>query len=121
MINLLKRFAVAYILVAIWALLTGASAQTEQTAFGIAGVAAIILPFILKIVPAAGHYMIAICMISSLIIAAASMLLSGEAKFDDLQHTDVPTLLVLFLTVEALSQRLYSILIQSPKTEAAVV
>lgn len=121
MINLLKRFAVAYMIVGIWAFLTAASAQTEETAFGIAGVAALVLPFVLKIIPRAGGYMIAICMGSSAIIAVASMLLSGEMKLTDLQHTDMPTLITLFLTVEALSQRLYSILTQSPKTESAVV
>jgi len=120
MINLLKRFAIAYLIVSMWAFLTAASAQTEQTAFGIAGVLALILPFALKFVPRAGKYMIAICMGSSLVIAVVSMLISGEAKFSDLQGTDIPTLITLFLTVEALSQRLYSILTQSPKTENAV-
>lgn len=120
MFRLLQRFAVLGLLVGIWSLLTAASPQTEQTAFGIAGVLAVILPFALKLVPWIGHNMVAFCVGSSVVIAVIAMFVSSEAKLTDLQHTDVPTLILLFLTVEALSQRLYSILLQSPKTDGAV-
>lgn len=97
-----------------------ATGGSLQTAIGIAGVLALVIPFGLKLVPAAGHYMVAICMIASLVIAAVSLLLSGEVDVEKLKAADLPTLIAFFLAVEGLSQRLYSILLQSPKTENAV-
>lgn len=100
---------------------TAATGGSLANAMAIAGVAALILPFGLKLIPAAGKYMIAICVVASLVIAVAAELASGEIVLSNLSATDMPTLLAIFLSVEGLSQRLYSILIQSPTTAKAVV
>jgi hypothetical protein len=99
---------------------TAATGGSLAVAIAIAGVAAVVIPFVLKLVPAVGKYMIAICVGTSLVIAVAAELFSGEIVLSNLQATDVTTLLAIFLSVEGLSQRLYSILIQSPKTAPAV-
>jgi hypothetical protein len=98
-----------------------ATGGSLANAIAIAGVAAVIIPFALKLVPAAGKYMIAICVGTSLLIAVGAELASGEIVLSNLSATDVPTLLAIFLSVEGLSQRLYSILTQSPTTAKAVV
>ena len=119
----MRRVPLLLVLGALALVMVTAAAPADAslaTALGIAGVAALILPFVLKLVPAAGKYMIAICVVASLLIAVGSMVASGEIVLDNLRATDLPTLLAIFLSVEGLSQRLYSILIQSPETARAV-
>lgn len=120
----MKRLMVGLGLFVIWLMLTAAVALADKslaTALAIAGAAAVVLPFLLKLVPAAGKYMIAICVAASLLIAVGAEIASGEIDFQNLSATNVPALIAIFLSVEGLSQRIYSILIQSPKTAPAVV
>jgi hypothetical protein len=104
----------------IWPLLIAATGGSQSTAIALATVAALILPFVLKYVPAVGHYMVAITLIVSLVVAVLAELISGELVLSNLQSTNATTVLAMFLSVYALSQVVYSVLAQSPKTAPAV-
>jgi hypothetical protein len=127
LVSILWAFGMRRFLVGVFGLLvvlqiaaTPADASLA-TALAIAGVGGVALPFLLKLVPAAGKYMVAICVVASLVIALVAEVASGEIVLSNLSATNVPALIAIFLSVEGLSQRLYSILIQSPATAKAVV
>ena len=101
-------------------LLIAATGGSQSTAIAIAAVAGLILPLVLKYVPAAGHYMVAITLVASLVVAVLAELISGELVLSDLQKADPTTLFAMFLSVYGLSQVVYSALTQSPKTAGAV-
>ena len=116
----MKRLLVGIVVLVIWVTTVAASAASQSSALAIAGVIGVILPFILKLVPAAGHYMIAITLVASLLVAVLAELVSGELVLSSLQKTDPVALFTLFMSVWGLSQVVYAILIQSPKTAGAV-
>ena len=116
----MKRLLVIAIVFAVWLLLTAATGSSQSTAIALASVAALILPFVLKYVPAVGHYMVAITLVVSLAVAIGAELLSGELVLSQLQSADASTIFTLFLGVFGLSQAVYAVLTQSPKTTGAV-
>jgi hypothetical protein len=116
----MKRLLLLALVVFGWVLLIAATGGSQSTAIALAAVAGLILPFVLKYVPAVGHYMVAITLIVSLVVAVLAMLISGELVLSKLQSTDAATLFALFLSVYALSQVVYAALTQSPKTASAV-
>jgi hypothetical protein len=97
-----------------------ATGTSASNAVAIAGVLAVLLPFGLKIVPAAGHYMVAISMAASVVVAAIAEIASGEIVLSNLSATNGSLLLATVLSVYALSQAVYAILTQSPKTAKLV-
>lgn len=104
----------------VWFALTAATEASQTTALAIAGVVAVLLPLVLKAVPAAGHWMVGITLAASLVVAVISEWISGELVLSNLQGTDVQALFTLFLSVWGLSQIVYATLSQSPKTAGAV-
>jgi len=103
-----------------YAMIMAASGGSQSTAIAIAGVVGVLLPFVLKLVPAAGHYMVGITLGASLLVALLAEAVSGEIVLSNLKSTDAATLLGLFLSVWGLSQIVYATLTQSPKTAGAV-
>lgn len=97
-----------------------ATGQSAENAAAIAGVAGLLLPLALKFVPAAGHYMVAITLVASAIIAIAAEVASGEIVLSNLSATNGQALFVTALSVWGLSQIIYATLTQSPKTAPAV-
>lgn len=114
------RFMLGLMVFLIWLLTVAAAGGSQSTAIALAGVAGVILPFVLKLVPAAGHYMVLIALGASLFIAVLAEIISGEIVLSHLQSTDPKTLFALFLSVWGLSQIVYATLSQSPKTAGAV-
>lgn len=117
----MKRQLLAFsVALAVWVVLTAASASSQSTAIAIASIVGIVLPFVLKFIPAAGHYMLLITLGVSLLVAVAAELISGEIVLSNLQAVDAKTLFALFLSVWGLSQIVYAALSQSPKTASTV-
>ena len=101
-------------------MLIAASGQSDQNAVAIAAVAGVLLPLALKYVPAAGHYMVAISLAASAVIAIVAELASGELVLSNLSATNGQALFVTALSVWGLSQVVYATLTQSPSTTKAV-
>lgn len=97
-----------------------ATGQSEQNAAAIASIAGVLLPLVLKYVPAAGHYMVAISLGASAVIAVIAEVASGEVVLTNLSATNGQVLLLTALSVWGLSQIVYATLTQSPKTTGAV-
>jgi ABC-type glucose/galactose transport system permease subunit len=116
----MKRLFIVALVVLGWLLLTASTGNSQNTALAIAAVAGVVLPLVLKYVPSAGHYMIAITLVVSLAIAAVAELLTGEIVLSRLQATDAQTLFTTFLGVWGLSQIVYAALTQSPSTAKLV-
>lgn len=104
------------------ALFTTIAATTDsaETAAKITAVAGVILPFLLKLVPAAGHYMVAITLAASLLIAGVAMWYTGELVLTNLSATNLPLLLSTALSAWGLSQIVYATLTQHPSTAKLV-
>lgn len=118
--NVIRRILTLVVLVIAIFLITAATSGSETTAATIAGIAGVVLPLVLKFVPAAGHYMVAITLVASLLIAGGAELASGELVLTNLNAGDLPALLTTALSVWGLSQIVYATLTQSPKTAKAV-
>jgi hypothetical protein len=103
-----------------WVANIAATGQSEQNAIAIATVIGLLLPFVLKLVPQAGHAMVAITVVAAFVAAVAAELLSGELSLSNLGALDTQTLLGLFMSVYGLSQLVYSTLTQKPATTVAV-
>lgn len=117
----ITRSAVLVIgLVALWLVLTAASAPSETTALAICGVAGVALSFVLKLVPANGFWILGITLAASFAIAVGAELYTGELVLSELQHADASTLVKDFMSAWGLSQLTYAALTQSPKTVGAV-
>ena len=97
-----------------------ATGGSEQTAVAIVAIAGVLLPLVLKYIPAAGHYMVAITLAASAVIAVIAEIASGEIVLANLSATNGQQLLVTALSVWGLSQVVYATLTQSPKTVNAV-
>src|SRR5881392_935022 len=85
-----------------------ASGASQANAIALSTIAGIILPLVLKYVPAAGHYMVAITVGASLVVAVLAELMSGELVLNNLQGMDTSALLAAFVLVYGLSQFVYS-------------
>ena len=116
----MKRLLFVLGLMGLWFVLAAATGGSQSTAIAIATVVALILPFVLKYVPAAGHYMVGITLIVSFVVAVLAELVSGEIDLSKLGSIDPTALLAMFLSVYGLSQVVYALLTQSPKTASAV-
>ena len=116
----MRRLMVLALVLMAWLLLTAATGSSQATAIAIASIVALILPFVYKYVPAVGHYMVALTLVVSLLVAVGAELLTGELVLSQLQSVDGTTLFALFLGVYGLSQAVYAALTQSPKTATAV-
>jgi hypothetical protein len=97
-----------------------ATGTSEANGIAIATIFGLILPFLLKHVPAVGKYMWAITIGAAFVTAVGAELLSGELDIANLQGASVPVLLATFMSVYGLSQALFSLLKQSPTTAPAV-
>jgi uncharacterized membrane protein (DUF441 family) len=116
----MKRLLFVALVPMAWLLLIGATGGSQSTAIAIATVVALVLPFALKYIPAAGHYMVAITLGASLVVAVLAEVATGEIVLSNLQATNATALLAMFLSVYGLSQVVYSLLAQSSKTAATV-
>jgi hypothetical protein len=74
--------AVLSLFAMIWLLNVAASGNAASVANALAGLAIILSPLALKYVKLDGPTMVAVSYLTALVIAAAALLLSGEAKFD---------------------------------------
>lgn len=115
-----RRLLLIGVVLGAWLFNIAASGTSQENAIAIATIAGLVLPFFFKLIPAAGHYMIAIVVVISFLAAAGAMLLSGELDLSKLQTADTGTLLGLFMTVYGLGQFVYSTLTQHPDTTGAV-
>jgi hypothetical protein len=115
-----RRFLLIGVVLGAWVVNVAASGTSQSNAIALATVAGLLLPFVFKAIPAAGHYMVAIVVGVSFLVAVGAMLLSGELDLSQLQAANTTTLLGLFMTVYGLGQLVYSALTQSPKTAVAV-
>lgn len=97
-----------------------ATGTSQANAIAMITIAGLGLPFLFKLVPSAGHWMVAITVVVSLLASIGAEVLSGELVLSALPKADVPTLLASFLSVYGLTQFLYALLTQSPKTTSAV-
>src|SRR5258708_2681983 len=116
----MKRLLLFALVVVGWLLLTAATGSSQATAIAIASLVALSLPFVYKYVPAVGHYMGAITLVVSLLVAVGAELLTGELVLQNLQNADGTTLFALFLGVYGLSQAVYAALTQAPSTAKLV-
>src|SRR5467141_1080375 len=112
----MRRLFILAAAIALWLVLTAAAPASTSSALAIAGVVGVLLPLVLKFVPAAGHYMIAITLIVSLLVAVIAEVVTGELVLSDLSKTDYAALFTIFMSVWGLSQVVYATLAQSPKT-----
>jgi hypothetical protein len=116
----MKKLLLLAIVATVWSSLIAATGGSQSTAIAIAGVVGLLLPFGLKLVPAAGHYMVGITLGSSLLVAVVAEVVTGEIDVSNLQATNATALLAMFLSVYGLSQAVYAVLTQSPKTASVV-
>lgn len=98
-----------------------ATGKSQANAIAIASFLGFALPFVYKYIPAAGHYMVVITVVVSIVGALVSEVLSGEVSLTSLQKTDPSVLYLSVLNVYGLSQFMFSLLTQSNKTAKAVV
>jgi hypothetical protein len=117
---MLRRFLLVGAVLGAWVVNIAASGTSQSNAIALATVAGLLLPFVFKAIPAAGHYMVAIVVGISFAVAVGAMLISGELDINQLQSANTTTLLGLFMTVYGLGQFVYSTLTQSSKTAGAV-
>jgi hypothetical protein len=103
-----------------YVMITASTDASQTTALGIAGVVGVLLPFILKYVPASGGWMVGITLAISLLVAVVAEIVTGEIVLSDLQHTDAGHLFAVFMSVWGLSQVVYASLTQHPATANAV-
>jgi hypothetical protein len=109
MIWLRRSFLPLWLLAGLAVLTIGATAN--DLALQIAGVivlgAPLLMPFVLKYVPAAGGWMVAISYGVSLVVAIVAGLVSGAVKLTDL--STAPGALAASMAVYGLSQLVYNI------------
>jgi O-antigen ligase len=90
-----RRFKLAlFVGLVVFILLTQVAATGTATALAIAAAVGIIAPFILKFVPAAGRYMLAITALVSVVIAIAAELISGDVNLSNLDVTKIGELCI---------------------------
>jgi len=112
-----RRFILVAFVLALYVVNIAASGTSEQNAIAIASVVGLVLPFVYKLIPAAGHYMVAITVGVSVVVALVAMVTSGELALD---HVDLSSLYVTAMSVYGLSQFVYATLTQKRSTEGAV-
>jgi len=83
---LLKPFGIIVLGLVLFVFLSASTGQA--TALAIASVVGIVAPFVLKLVPQAGRYMLIITAVVAIAIAIVAELVSGEVRLSDLQATD---------------------------------
>ncbi len=115
-----RRLLLIGVVLVAWVVNIAASGTSQENAIAIATIAGLVLPFLFKLVPAAGHYMIAIIVTVSFLAAAGAMVLSGDLDLTRLQQANTTALLGLFMEVYGLGQFVYSVLTQHPATVNAV-
>jgi hypothetical protein len=115
-----RRLLLIGVVLSAWVVNIAASGSSQENAIAIATIAGLVLPFLFKYVPKAGHYMIAIVVAVSALAAVGAMLLSGDLDIEHLQNLNTTALLGLFMTVYGLGQLVWSILTQHPDTQGAV-
>src|SRR5437660_11936919 len=71
------------------------AATGQATALAIASAVALVAPFVLKLVPQAGRYMLVITWVASALIAIVAEVISGDIKFNPLP-SDPGALYLLF-------------------------
>src|SRR5690349_5993130 len=104
----MRRLLIIVIGFALYVALIAASAASQSSALEIAAVVGLVLPFVLKLVPAAGHYMVAITLVVSLLVAVIAEAFTGELVLSNLSHTDYASLFTIFMSVWGLSQVVYA-------------
>lgn len=106
---MLRRLLLVSLFVGAWLIATAAT--STDTAIQIAGVivigAPLLLPFLLKALPAAGGWMVGISYGASLVVAIAAGLVSGALKLSDLNTA--PGVIAASMAVYGLSQLVYNI------------
>jgi hypothetical protein len=88
--------------------LTQVAATGTATALAIASVVGAIAPFILKLVPIKGSWMLVITWVVSFVIAAAAELISGEVKVSALQSVNVGNLYLIFAATFGVTQAVFA-------------
>jgi hypothetical protein len=97
-----------------------ATGTSQANATAILSIIGLVLPFVYKYVPAAGHYMVAITVGVSIIGALAAEVVSKEVSLSNLTAANPTVLYMSVLSVYGLSQFMFAALKQSPSTVKAV-
>jgi hypothetical protein len=106
----MRRYLLKALLFAmlVFVFMTQVAATGSATALGIASVVGAIAPFVLKLVPVQGSWMLLITAVTSLVIAIAGELISGEVKLSALQNADPGTLYLTFGTTFGVTQLVFA-------------
>jgi hypothetical protein len=120
--KLLRKILLPLVLAAILLVNIAATGSSQANAIAIASVVGLALPFLYKVFPVAGHYMVIITVVVSVICAVVAEVAGGEIKLSNFQGTlDTTHLYLIVMSVYGLSQFMFAFLTQSPKTAKAVV
>ena len=106
----MRRYFIKGLVIAalMFVLLTQVAATGTATALAIASVVGAIAPFVLKLVPVQGSWMLLITAVTSLVIAIVGELVSGELSLSALQSADPGTLYVTFGTTFGVTQLVFA-------------
>ena len=106
----MRRFFIKALLIAalLFVFLTQVAATGTATALAIASVVGAIAPFILKLIPLKGSWMLVVTWITSFVIAAVAEVISGEVHLSSLQSLDVGTLYLTFAATFGVTQAVFA-------------
>lgn len=107
----LIRLVLLVLFVAGWTVLTAAAGDAASIANALATAVVILSPFVLKFVKLDGPTMVAVSYVAALVIGAAALLLSGEAKLD---ISSAPSVLAFATALWGLQQLVFQIFKDHP-------
>jgi O-antigen ligase len=122
MIWLLRRHARLFLFVTLMALIfvTQVAATGQATALVIASAVGVVAPFVLKLFPQVGRYMLIITAVASILIAVVAEVVTGEISLTNLQSTDPTKLYETVIAAFGVSQFVFAYFKDHPLGALAV-